>query len=42
MKTEHVKELNSIANDIIRSHGGNLKLETSPKSGLRAKIFLPF
>ena len=32
----------SIANDIIRSHGGNLKLETSPKSGLRAKIFLPF
>jgi len=32
----------SIASDIIRSHGGNIKLETSPKKGLRAKIFLPF
>jgi len=32
----------SIASDIIRSHGGNIKLENSPKNGLRAKIFLPF
>ena len=31
----------SISADIIRSHGGNIKLETSPKNGLRAKIFLP-
>ena len=31
----------SIASDIVRSHGGNIKLETSPKNGLRAKIFLP-
>ncbi len=32
----------SIASDIIRSHGGNIELENSPKNGLRAKIFLPF
>tara|TARA_B100000131_G_scaffold210049_1_gene201988 strand:+ start:1349 stop:2662 length:1314 start_codon:yes stop_codon:yes gene_type:complete len=32
----------SIASDIIRSHGGNIRLESSPKNGLRAKIFLPF
>ena len=32
----------SIASDIIRSHGGNITLETSPAKGLRAKIFLPF
>ena len=32
----------SIASDIIRSHGGNISLETSPKNGLRTKIFLPF
>ena len=32
----------SIASDIIRSHGGNIKLETSPYNGLRVKIFLPF
>ena len=32
----------SIASDIIRSHGGNIKLEDSPQNGLRAKIFLPF
>ena len=32
----------SIASDIIRSHGGNIQLETSDKNGLRAKIFLPF
>ncbi len=32
----------SIASDIVRSHGGNILLETSPKDGLRVKIFLPF
>ena len=32
----------SIASDIIRSHGGNIKLDKSPKNGLRVKIFLPF
>jgi len=32
----------SIAYDIIRSHGGNINLENSPKNGLRVKIFLPF
>jgi len=32
----------SIASDIIRSHGGNISLETSPANGLRVKIFLPF
>jgi len=32
----------SIASDIIRSHGGNIILESSPSKGLRAKIFLPF
>ena len=32
----------SIASDIIRSHGGNIGLETSPANGLRTKIFLPF
>ena len=31
----------SIASDIIRSHGGNIKLEDSPNNGLRTKIFLP-
>ena len=31
----------SIANDIIRSHGGNISLEKSPLSGLRVKISLP-
>ena len=31
----------SIASDIIRSHGGNIKLEDSPSNGLRTKIFLP-
>ena len=31
----------SIANDIIRSHGGNLSLDKSPLSGLRVKISLP-
>ena len=32
----------SIASDIVKSHGGNIKLETSPSNGLRAKIILPF
>ena len=31
----------SIANDIIRSHGGNVSLDKSPLSGLRVKISLP-
>ena len=31
----------SIASDIIRSHGGNIKLEKSHMNGLRVKIFLP-
>ena len=32
----------SIASDIIRSHGGNIKLEKSKMKGLSVKIFLPF
>ena len=32
----------SIANDIIRSHGGNISLEKGPMNGLRVKISLPF
>ena len=31
----------SIASDIIRSHGGNIKLEKSTQKGLKVKIFLP-
>ena len=31
----------SIASDIIRSHGGNIKLEKSSMQGLGVKIFLP-
>jgi len=31
----------SIASDIIRSHGGNIKLDKSPMNGLEVKIFLP-
>ena len=31
----------SIANDIIRSHGGGISLEKSPLNGLRVKISLP-
>ena len=31
----------SIASDIIRSHGGNIKLEKSLLNGLGVKIFLP-
>ena len=32
----------SIASDIVKSHGGNIKLETSPTNGLRIKAILPF
>jgi len=32
----------SIASDIVKSHGGNIKLETSPANGLRIKVILPF
>jgi two-component system osmolarity sensor histidine kinase EnvZ len=32
----------AIASDVIRSHGGNIKLETSSTKGLRVRIFLPF
>ena len=32
----------SIASDAIQSHGGSIKLETSPINGLRVKISLPF
>ena len=32
----------SIASDIIKSHGGNIKLEKSSMNGLGVKIFLPF
>jgi len=31
----------SIANDIVRSHGGNISLESSPLKGLRVRISLP-
>jgi len=31
----------SIASDIIKSHGGNILLEKSPRNGLRVKIILP-
>ena len=31
----------SIANDIVRSHGGSIFLEKSPLGGLRVKISLP-
>ena len=31
----------TIARDIVRSHGGDLTLETSPQGGLRARIHLP-
>ena len=32
----------SITSDIIRSHGGNIMLDSSPSKGLRVKVFLPF
>ena len=31
----------SIASDIIRSHGGNIRLNKSSLKGLEVKIFLP-
>ncbi|MDQ2803115.1 MAG: ATP-binding protein, partial [Pseudomonadota bacterium] len=31
----------SIARDIIRAHGGDIELQTSPLGGLRARIRLP-
>ena len=31
----------SIASDIVRSHGGNIKLDKSFLNGLEVKIFLP-
>jgi len=31
----------SIASEIVKSHGGNIKLEKSKMNGLRVKIFLP-
>jgi two-component system osmolarity sensor histidine kinase EnvZ len=31
----------SIASDIVRSHGGNIKLEKSSMNGLGVRIFLP-
>jgi two-component system osmolarity sensor histidine kinase EnvZ len=31
----------SISYDIVRSHGGDMLLETSPQKGLRVKISLP-
>ena len=31
----------SISSDIIRSHGGNVKLEKSNLNGLEVRIFLP-
>ena len=31
----------SIANDIIKSHGGQIALERSPRNGLRVKVLLP-
>jgi len=32
----------SIASDTVKSHGGNIKLESSPTNGLRIKVILPF
>jgi two-component system, OmpR family, osmolarity sensor histidine kinase EnvZ len=31
----------TIARDVARSHGGDVKLETSPQGGLRARVHLP-
>jgi two-component system, OmpR family, osmolarity sensor histidine kinase EnvZ len=31
----------TIARDVARSHGGDIKLETSPQGGLRARVHLP-
>jgi len=32
----------SIARDVVRGHGGDIELDTSPVGGLRARIRLPF
>ena len=32
----------SIASDVVKSHGGNITLDKSPKNGLRVKILFPF
>jgi two-component system, OmpR family, osmolarity sensor histidine kinase EnvZ len=31
----------TIARDVARSHGGDVRLETSPQGGLRARVYLP-
>jgi two-component system, OmpR family, osmolarity sensor histidine kinase EnvZ len=31
----------TIAQDVARSHGGDVRLETSPQGGLRARVHLP-
>jgi two-component system osmolarity sensor histidine kinase EnvZ len=31
----------TIARDVARSHGGDIRLETSPRGGLRARVHLP-
>jgi two-component system osmolarity sensor histidine kinase EnvZ len=31
----------TIARDVARGHGGDVRLETSPQGGLRARVFLP-
>jgi two-component system osmolarity sensor histidine kinase EnvZ len=31
----------TIARDIVRAHGGDIVLETSPLGGLRARVWLP-
>jgi two-component system osmolarity sensor histidine kinase EnvZ len=31
----------TIARDVARSHGGDIRLETSPQGGLRARVHLP-
>jgi two-component system osmolarity sensor histidine kinase EnvZ len=31
----------SIARDIVRGHGGDVRLEDSPRGGLRARVLLP-
>ena len=31
----------TIARDVARGHGGDVRLETSPQGGLRARVHLP-
>jgi two-component system osmolarity sensor histidine kinase EnvZ len=31
----------TIARDVARSHGGDVRLEASPQGGLRARVHLP-